>query len=308
MDKNTIVIGIDHGWSQMKTAGSVFTSGVREITTEPALFDNVVQYKGKYYKVGGNRLEVKEDKVSDDSFYILTLAAVAKELELRGKRNAHVLLAAGLPIGRFGAEKQGFIDYLKREREVSFRFEKKQYRVTVERVSVYPQCYGAVVDRLKDFSQKELVVDIGSWTIDMVPVIGHSPDESLWLTVPEGIITCMRRINEQSVRLLNGQIDESAIQEVMMKGSNDFLETEYLDIVKKEIAGYAKKVFRMIGEQGYNLKTTPITFVGGGAVMMKMFGGLNQKNIRYIEDVKANAKGYEYLGKIYLNRMLKHLA
>ncbi|MCM1158962.1 MAG: ParM/StbA family protein [Clostridium sp.] len=308
MDKNTIVIGIDHGWSQMKTAGSVFTSGVREITTEPALFDNVVQYKGKYYKVGGNRLEVKEDKVSDDSFYILTLAAVAKELELRGKRNAYVLIAAGLPIGRFGAEKQGFIDYLKREREVSFRFEKKQYRITVERVSVYPQCYGAVADRIKDFSQKELVADIGSWTIDMVPVIGHSPDESLCVTVPEGIITCMRRINEQSVRLLNGQIDESAIQEVMMKGSNDFLETEYLEIVKKEIAAYAKKVFRMIGEQGYNLKTTPITFVGGGAVMMKLFGELNQKNIRYIEDVKANAKGYEYLGNIYLNRVLKHFA
>lgn len=136
MDKNTIVIGIDHGWSQMKTAGSVFTSGVREITTEPALFDNVVQYQGKYYKVGGNRLEVKDDKVSDDSFYILTLAAVAKELELRGKRNAHVLLAVGLPIGRFGAEKQGFIDYLRRERDVSFRFEKKQYRIAVERVSV----------------------------------------------------------------------------------------------------------------------------------------------------------------------------
>ncbi len=93
-----------------------------------------------------------------------------------------------------------------------------------------------------------------------------------------------------------------------MKGSNDFLETEYLEIIKKEIADYAKKVFRMIGEQGYNLKTTPITFVGGGAVMMKLFGGLNQKNIRYIEDVKANAKGYEYLGTIYLNRVLKHLA
>ena len=42
LDKKTKVIGIDHGWSQMKTANAdVFTSGVREITTEPALFDNV---------------------------------------------------------------------------------------------------------------------------------------------------------------------------------------------------------------------------------------------------------------------------
>lgn len=56
----------------------------------------------------------------------MEMATAAKELELRGKRNAHVLIAAGLPIGRLGAEKQGFIDYLKREREVSFRFEKEQ--------------------------------------------------------------------------------------------------------------------------------------------------------------------------------------
>ena len=38
MDKNTIVIGVDHGWANMKTAGSVFTSGIKEITTTPALY------------------------------------------------------------------------------------------------------------------------------------------------------------------------------------------------------------------------------------------------------------------------------
>lgn len=105
MDRNTSVIGIDHGWSQMKTSNYIFTSGCKEITTEPALFDNVVEYKGRYYKVGGNRLEVKDTKVTDDNYYILTLAALAKELERREKRNSHVYIAAGLPIGRFGAEK-----------------------------------------------------------------------------------------------------------------------------------------------------------------------------------------------------------
>lgn len=92
MDKHIEVIGIDHGWSGMKTVSQVFTTGVKEITTEPAFFNNVVEYNGSYYKVGGRRLEVRDLKVENDNFYLLTLAAVAKELNRRGMRNANVLL------------------------------------------------------------------------------------------------------------------------------------------------------------------------------------------------------------------------
>lgn len=78
------VIGVDHGWSGMKTVSQVFTTGVKEITTEPAFFNNVVEFNGCYYMVGGKRLEVRDLKVENDNFYILTLAAVAKELNRRG--------------------------------------------------------------------------------------------------------------------------------------------------------------------------------------------------------------------------------
>ena len=47
MNNKIEVIGIDHGWSNMKTSSQVFTTGVKEITTEPALFDGVLEYKGK---------------------------------------------------------------------------------------------------------------------------------------------------------------------------------------------------------------------------------------------------------------------
>lgn len=85
MNNKIEVIGIDHGWSNIKTSSQVFVTGVKEITTEPALFDGVLEYKGRYYKVGGNRQEVKSTKTEDDTFYLLTLAAVAKELRRRGQ-------------------------------------------------------------------------------------------------------------------------------------------------------------------------------------------------------------------------------
>ena len=56
-----------------------------------------------------------------------------------------------------------------------------------------------------------------------------------------------------------------------------------------------QKVYNSIREFSYNLKTTPIVFVGGGAVVMKNFSNHEAKNISYILDVKANARGYEQL-------------
>ena len=124
MNNKLEVIGIDHGWSMMKTISQVFVTGVKEITTTPALFGDVLEYKGKFYKVGTVRQEVKDTKVEDDSFYLLTLAAVAKELKRRGLAEAKVFLAVGLPLTRFGAEKNDFIKYLTKNKRVSFKYEK----------------------------------------------------------------------------------------------------------------------------------------------------------------------------------------
>ena len=58
MNNKLEVIGIDHGWSMMKTISQVFVTGVKEITNNPALFGDVLEYEGKFYKVGTVRQEV----------------------------------------------------------------------------------------------------------------------------------------------------------------------------------------------------------------------------------------------------------
>ena len=67
MNNKLEVIGIDHGWSMMKTISQVFVTGVKEITTTPALFGDVLEYEGKFYKVGtvrqGTELYTHYDKV-----------------------------------------------------------------------------------------------------------------------------------------------------------------------------------------------------------------------------------------------------
>lgn len=300
MDKRMEVIGIDHGWTNIKTATQIFTTGIKEITTEPAFFDNVLEWNHSYYKVGGKRLEVRDTKVENENFYLLTLAAAAKELGRRGKRNANVLLSAGLPLTRFGAEKQEFINYLSKNRTVSFRFEKKTYYMNIARVSVFPQCYAAVADCLRSLPERAVIVDIGSWTIDILPVYQSYPSESESVTIPQGLIRCMREINEECVRQIGQELEEGIIQEVMA-GKKGILPERYWKIVESCIHCFVEKVYNILKEHGYNLEITPIIFVGGGAVVMKQFGHWTGSNIQYIEDIRANAKGYEYLGKAYLS-------
>lgn len=151
------VIGIDHGWSMMKTISQVFVTGVKEITTTPALFGDVLEYEGKFYKVGTVRQEVKDTKVEDDSFYLLTLAAVAKELKRRGLAEAKVFLAVGLPLTRFGAEKNDFIKYLTKNKRVSFKYENESYHIEIDDVAVFPQCYAAVVDKIPAMAMNMLM-------------------------------------------------------------------------------------------------------------------------------------------------------
>lgn len=294
MKNNIEVIGIDHGWQNMKSRSYIFGSGKKEITTEPAFFDNVLEYNGKYYKVGTGRVGVTNTKVEDDNYFHLTLAAIGKELSARNKGKANILIAAGLPLTRFGSEKDDFVSYLSRERELKFKFEERQYDVTVEKVCVYPQCYAAVADRLRSLPDKVFIVDIGSWTIDIMPLYRQIPDESECVTIPEGLITCMHAINNQCVRLFNTKLDEMDIQNVMC-GRNSDLPEKYREVIYQGLREFTDKIKHYLNEGGINVTTTPVTFVGGGASIMKMFGSLQGRQIKYVEDIRANAKGYEYL-------------
>lgn len=215
MDKHIEVIGIDHGWSNMKTADQIFTTGVKEISTEPAFYDNVVEWNGSYYKVGGKRLEVRDTKVENDNFYLLTLASVAKELKKRGMTDSCILLAVGLPLTRFGAEKQDFIKYLARDKEARFRFEKEQYHIRIVRVSVFPQCYAAVAECIRTLPERAVIVDIGSWTIDIMPLRQYYPDEPESSVTMPYCVSCIPSFLSKKYRTKNSCKTFSALPPVI---------------------------------------------------------------------------------------------
>ena len=48
----TKIIGIDHGYGNIKTANTVTPTGITSYTTEPTFSGNILQYDGMYYRIG----------------------------------------------------------------------------------------------------------------------------------------------------------------------------------------------------------------------------------------------------------------
>ena len=112
----SMIVGVDHGYAAMKTAHFSFPSGLVAYEHEPYTLKDVLEYGGKFYVVGSGRQALQKNKTQTEDYYLLTLAAIAKELSFRhAEPAAEIHLAAGLPLTSFGREKNAFRDYLLRD-------------------------------------------------------------------------------------------------------------------------------------------------------------------------------------------------
>ena len=109
----TMNIGIDHGYYAIKTRHFSFPAGIAVYSHEPYTLQDTLEYGGKFFVCGTGRQPILRNKMENDNYYLLTLAAIAKELKQRGeKAECSVNLAAGLPLAGFGREKKPFREFL----------------------------------------------------------------------------------------------------------------------------------------------------------------------------------------------------
>ena len=109
-----MLIAIDHGNKQIKTAHQTFSSGLCESDTKPPFGENILRYKGKYYTLSDQRIPYMRDKTTDERFFILTLFAIAFELRyLRYPANdtVDIAQAIGLPPAHYGTQYKRFEQY-----------------------------------------------------------------------------------------------------------------------------------------------------------------------------------------------------
>lgn len=303
---DTIIIGVDHGYAAMKTAHFSFPTGLVEYEHKPYTRKDVLEYGGKYYVVGSGCQPLQTDKTLSENYYLLTLAAIAVELTLRGAdRIAAVHLAAGLPLTSFGRDKKKFKDYLFRDgKTVVFSYEGIEYTVMVTDVSLFPQGYAAVLTQSGLMDEPSvIVVDIGGWTIDLMRLDNRTPNAATCRSLELGMIRCLDEISEQIRRTLGLSMTAAQIENVLRDGVSSVDDTAK-QIIHREARAYVRRLLSAITERGLDTRAIPTIFLGGGANLIKRrvsaADGLCRPLI--LDDVSLNAKGYERFAGQLLTR------
>ena len=141
---DTLIIGLDHGYGNMKTENHCFPTGIMPGEEASSFAKNVLEYRDKSYVIGEGHKAFVPEKVRDEDYYLLSLAAIAEELSDVGITEANVHIAAGLPLTWTGTQKEAFAAYLTKNTDVSFKYRGVTYNIRIVGVSIFPQGYAAV--------------------------------------------------------------------------------------------------------------------------------------------------------------------
>ena len=297
--KNKVIIGIDHGYGNIKTANHIFKTGVMEYDAEPLFTKDMLVYNGKYYTIGEGHKEFQAEKQSDDDYYVLTLAAIAMELDDNDLTEADVFIAAGLPLTWTSGQKAEFAEYLTKNERVTFVFRKVRYRIRIVGAKIYPQGYAAVANFASSMKGVNMVADIGNGTMNTLTVINGAPQQGRMFTEKFGTHQCTLAVREQFMRQTRREINDAIIEEVLINGTAN-LADEDLKIIRATATEYVNEIFRRLREHGYDDKSTTLYVTGGGGCLVKNFYHYDKSRVFFVDDICAAAKGYEHMAELQL--------
>lgn len=299
--KNKQIIGIDNGYGNLKTASGIFPASVLTFDHEPAYAQDLLVYDGKYHVIGSGHREFTPDKVSDPDHYVLTLAGIGQELWKNRRTKARVHIAAGLPLTWVESQRESFRAYLLQNDHVDFIWRGIEYHVDIVGADVYAQGFSAIVPMLKQFKGVNMLCDIGNGTMNIMTIQDRRAVMDQCFTEKYGTYQCMLRARESLTQRFGRTVPDAVIDDVLRNGDAD-IGRDYVDTIREVAAGYAAEIMRRLREHEYDPQTMRLWVVGGGGCLLRHFGEYERERVTIIDNIHANAEGYEYLAERRLRR------
>lgn len=299
-----MLIGIDHGNKQIKTAHcSPFTSGLKESDVLPFGKD-ILKFDGKYYQLTDQRIPYHRNKASDQRFFVLTLFAIAQELDIQnvdGRDTLRVQLAVGLPPAHYGAQHLEFSQYFLGRGVTNFTYQDKPYSILIDDVGCYPQSYAAaatIIRTLQD-APRALIVDIGGFTADYLQVKNGEGDLSICDSLENGVILLYNKTRSRVSAEQDILLDEAEIDAILMDRSAG-TPPSLGDLVRRQAKEFVDDLLSTLRERGLELRSGPVVFVGGGSILLRrqIEASGKVRNPVFVDDIRANARGYELLYRV----------
>ena len=299
-----MLIAIDHGNKQVKTVhGNAIVSGVQKSKIRPYGRD-VLKYGGSYYTLSAQRIPYQKDKTTDERFFILSLFAIAEEIEAQNAYTSGLMpidLAIGLPPAHFGAQNKAFVRYFKRKEPIYFSYRDKLYSILIRNVQCYPQAFAAAAMILGELATvpRALILDVGGFTADYLLLKNGRADLSTCDSLENGVILLYNRIRSKASSDLDILLEESEIDRILRSEDQDAA-PEVIALAEREAQEFINDLLSGLRERMLELKSGKVIFLGGGATLLRRqieaSGKIGQAI--FVEDINANAKGYEYLYRL----------
>ena len=270
-------IGIDHGYYAIKTRHFSFPAGITAYSHEPYTLQNTLEYGGKFFVCGTGRQPILRNKMENENYYLLTLAAIAK--------------------------KKSFREYLRPSSQpVSFKFEGIPYKVTIEDVKLFPQGYSALMihPELLQNEPSVLLMDIGGWTVDLMRLDNNVPNAATCRSLELGMIRCIDEVKEQVRRDVGLSVTDAQVERVLA-GKPCSMDEDARGIIQKQGRLYTERLLSAAMEAGFDLKAIPVVMLGGGAAVVKRNVAPQDGLCRVFAllDDRVNAEGFErILGRL----------
>lgn len=250
---NFLIVGIDHGYGNIKTANTVTPTGITKLDAAPTFTKNTLYYDGSYYLIGEGHKEYLPDKWQDNDNYLFTLMGIARELNRESITSADVHLAVGLPLTWVNRQREEFRKYMLQRESVDFKYEDKLYSVRIIGCSVFPQGYAAVVPYLKDMTGLNMLADIGNGTVNIMKINNRKPITTQSYTEKMGVNQCVKAASNAMMNKLSVTVDETIIQSMIRYGKAD-IDSEYAEVLRQAISDYADGIFSLLRKYEYDPK------------------------------------------------------
>ena len=215
--------------------------------------------------------------------------------------NARVYIAAGLPLTWVESQRESFRAYLLQNGHVDFTWRGIAYHVEIVGASVYAQGFSAIVPMLRQFKGVNMLCDIGNGTMNIMTIQDRRAVMDQCFTEKYGTYQCMLRAREALTQRFGRTVPDAVIDEVLRNGDAD-IGRDYVDTIREAAAGYAADIMRKLREHEYDPQTMRLWIVGGGGCLLRHFGTYDRDRVNFIDNIHANAEGYELLAERRLKR------
>lgn len=296
------IIAIDKGTTYTKSSKSIIIrSTVREYEENEINLGgkkNIAEYEGKIYVVG-ERGAIRPNlfKSEHEETRLLVLTAIA--LSYPHNPNINVNLITGLPIGRYGYEKDS-MNKLFRHTKNAVTLNGIRYSIAINKVETFPEGASSFYSLLEQ--QEGLIVDIGGLSID-TSLFGKNGVIEKYSTYRLGIMPLFREIanhigSRDSITLDEWDINNVIGGDYFINGEKKALEVDHI------IDGYVKEINQALNFN-YNIPAiNNVYLTGGGGEYLYPYIKEAIPRIKLMNNPQfTNVMAYQILGEAYFNEV-----